>query len=390
MNPIRVLVLTTSYPVRDDSVSGIFVKQLIDNLPDEIDTLVLTPADSKSTKLSEGRVIPCKYAPRTWQTLAHNPGGIPVALQKNRFGYFLIPFLLSSMFIHCLFLGRSRDVIHANWAICGLIAGICGTIIRKKVVTTLRGEDINRATNSAISKLILKVCIGLSDSIVCVSSSHSKSLKKLYPTAAHKIQHIPNGVSSELLSSSPNPGNNDSVTILTIGSLIPRKNISCIIEAISKCRCRNRIRLKIVGEGPLKQALDLSTKTLGVQTEFKGQVDFRNIGKEYQSSDIFILASFSEGRPNVMLEAMASGLTVICSDIPGTNEVITQNSDGILFELDNRVSLANAIDTACESTEFRNRLGSNAKAYILKNQLTWQHTGSTYASLYRSMIEGNA
>jgi len=102
---------------------------------------------------------------------------------------------------------------------------------------------------------------------------------------------------------------------ITVGSLIPRKNIKTIVHGFNILNDKNSLLL-IVGDGTEKKELQLmSTKNV----RFIGNVD--NVVEYLQVSDCFISASLAEGLPNTVLEAIACGLPAILSDIPPHREL---------------------------------------------------------------------
>jgi len=110
-----------------------------------------------------------EHTPRRLELLAHNPGGLPVALKNNKSLYLVIPTLLFFAFVNCVRFGARSKIIHANWAINGVIAGLAGKLLRTPVVTTLRGEDVTRAKKPGLDRCLLRSCLFLSTRVVVVS-----------------------------------------------------------------------------------------------------------------------------------------------------------------------------------------------------------------------------
>ena len=149
MKKMRLLALTTSYPLRPGSSSGVFVQSLYRRLSAECAIDVVCPADSKPTKAAfeDGaatgiRIHAVRYAPRAWRRLAQESGGVVAGLRRAPWYVLLLPGLLFGLFGRCLLRADDVDLIHANWAVCGAVAGIVGRLRRKPVVTTLRGSDV--------------------------------------------------------------------------------------------------------------------------------------------------------------------------------------------------------------------------------------------------------
>lgn len=393
---VRLLVLTTSFPLTRESVSGVFVSRLIEHLTsNQIYPTVITPADRTSTKpvLRERVTIyPFRYAPKSWQVLAHAPGGIPAALTRNKWLYFLLPAFLLSMLLTTARLAWRSDVIHANWAICGCIAGIVGKIMNVPVVTSLRGDDITRAREISIDRFILYLCVRLSKKIIAVSHSMQDGLNQQFPWAVTKIFLVENGVEKSLLNiARENVGRRhfSSLRILTIASLISRKGIDQIIRALGNSERGRKISLKIVGRGPEEDHLKemVTACGLGDRVEFAGEVPAAKIGALFENSDIFILASHSEGRPNVILEAMAAARAIIATNISGTNELIRHNETGLLFKENDINALTGYIDMLADDAELRDRLGKAARNFIIDKGLLWENTAEQYQKIYFSSIQ---
>lgn len=392
--PHGLALLSTSYPLSGNSTSGIFVARLAESLANDFPVHVVTPAATEGTPpVSRKNIIvaPFRYAPRKWQRLAHAPGGIPVALQQHRWLYLLLPFFLLAMLLGIARYGFRCGIAHANWAICGAIAGIAGKICGFPVLTTLRGEDVTRAKKSRIDRAILSLCVSSSDHVIGVSQAIVNQLMATYPQATGKIAMIPNGVDDELLAihrADRPAGPHTAVRLLTIGSLIPRKGMDIIIRALSIVDQTQPCHLTIAGDGPEADHLKTLARLAGLEDRitFLGSVPPTGVAKLLADADVFILASHSEGRPNVVLEAMAAELPVIASDIDGTRELVAHDRTGLLFQDGAAEQLAKHIAILASDTLSRQEMGRNARKYILDQGLRWSDTAEQYGELYKKML----
>ena len=391
----RVAFLTTSFPLRKGSSSGVFVQRLVKNLPSYLDVTVLTPADVSSERptVEPGYRIHCfRYAPWKWQVLAHQPGGIPVALKHNKGIRWLVPVFLCSMFVECLRLASRVDIIHANWSINGAIAGVVGKLLRKPVVTTLRGEDVTRAKDSLLYRWLLALCLRSNRKLVAVSKAIADQLMKDYPHFQEKIAFLPNGIDSELLERSRSIEGKETdkpFKIVTVGSLIPRKGIDVIINAFLYLADRQNFHLTIIGAGQELESLEalVEHNMLSEQVEFIGSVSPEKVAEYLSVADAFILASYSEGRPNVILESFGVGLPVIASDIDGVRELVEEGKTGFRFEPGNSRELAKQIEMLERDPEVQMRFSRNGREFIRENMLLWTNVGQRYANLYQEAIE---
>ena len=391
---MKVLILTTSFPLSKSSTSGIFILHLVEHLSDFIDTTVLTPCHKTEIKkdMNANYKLKCfRYAPKSWQILAHEPGGIPVALKNNRKLFFVLPFFLLSMTIECLRLARKVDVIHANWSINGVIAGICALLAGKPVITTLRGTDINRSLHSWYDKLSLKLCLKLNDKVIAVSEAICENVKQIHPNCSKHLLTIPNGVGNNFINILPKFTITEDMPIsfVTIGNIIPQKGISTILYALKKISHLKNIKLYIIGDGPEKQNLVNQALNLGIneQVHFLGKTPHNKIPEYLEKMDVMILSSWGEGRPNVVLEAMSAAIPVIASNIDGTRELVQDSKTGFLFEVNNSEQLAEHMKILKENPKLRQKLGSNARQFIIKNSLTWSNTAMRYAQIYMDIIK---
>jgi Glycosyltransferase len=157
--------------------------------------------------------------------------------------------------------------------------------------------------------------------------------------------------------------------LLSIGELTKRKNHESIIKAISKINGDNFLYL-ICGRGELEFYLKELTKTLNVESKVKF-LGYRNdISEICISSDIFLFPSYQEGLPVALIEAMSSGLPIICSEIRGNNDLIRNNEGGILVKPADIDGYANAIRKLIIDIELQKKMALFNKEEVKKYDKT--------------------
>lgn len=388
----HILLVTTSYPLESGDVSGIFVKRLADALNQDNDLLVLTPYSRLHPKPEQGcPPVHCfRYAPHTWQRLAHEPGGIPGALKHNPLLWLFVPVFLLALFMAVLRTGRNTDLIHANWAANGLICGLAGKILRKPVITTLRGSDIRKLEHSRLNRCTLRFVLALNAHVATVSTPMQNTLHRLFPRYATRCSHIPNGVSDQLFSLPLTTFETRELRMVSIGNLIPLKGNITIINALKMLP--DSIRLDIVGDGPERDTLEEHTRLLNLcdRVSFKGAIAPDHIQEVLADHDILILASHSEGRPNVVVEAMAAGRTVLASRLPGVEELIQHGHNGLLFEPGNSAEIAHAIAQILAKPEMLSTFGQAARQTVIDLGLSWPACARQYRHIYQQALRGDA
>jgi glycosyltransferase involved in cell wall biosynthesis len=379
---LQVLMVTTSFPVGANRASGIFVKRLADRLDDMVCLKVLTPSSSALCDISYAYpVYFFRYAPRKWQKLAHQPGGVMVALKSSPWLFMFLPAFVLVMFFCVIKEGRKVDVIHANWSITGLISGLAGFCINKPVITTLRGSDVRNIRQSMLLRFVLRQVFRFNKFVVTVSDAIANELSGLMSGQKKQLFSIPNGVSDELLDE-PRLACKVNTVITTIGNLIPLKDVGTIIRSFSQLE--GDLQLRIVGDGVERSELEVLCHNLGLSEKvvFLGVIEPDDVKHELMMADIFVLASHSEGKPNVVLEAMAAGCAVVSSDLPGVREVLENGVSGYLFSPGDTDSLRDCLADLISSKSERMRLGLGAGDRIKHIGLTWQKCANSYVELY--------
>ena len=385
-NSTRIGLITTSYPLRSNPSSGVFVKRLVDALRELTSVSVLTPAGDSEEFLHDLDFVSFRYAPLSCQRLAHQAGGIPYALKKHKLNYLLIPPFLLSLLLSSVCLARKVDMLHANWSVTGFIAGIAGLLTRTPVITTLRGDDVKLASNTLIFRVVLRACLRLNVRIVAVNHDIVDSLISIYNINKESIYCIPNGVQQSFYQKRRKEIT-DTIKIISVGSLIQRKGVDVLIHALGQLKdCK--WSLTIVGDGPERSNIDKLIKEYSLEDRviITGLVHPNEVPPLLKEADVFVLSSYSEGRPNVVLEAMAAGLSIVSSDIDGIGELITDNKNGLIYQKGNYDEMSGLLKILMEDHQMITKLGGKAHSYACKEIGTWEDTANHYVDLYRSIL----
>ncbi|MDT8382972.1 MAG: glycosyltransferase [Gammaproteobacteria bacterium] len=386
---MRILLLTTSFPLCLGASSGVFVERLAQRLGHRSNLHVLAPATQVPPVLPTDKMYSLStftYAPVKWRILAQGNGGIPAALSVNPWLWLLVPSFIASMMVTCFWQARRADIIFANWSICGAVACVVGRLCGLPVVTTLRGADANRVEISLVHRLLIGLCLRLGGRVVAVSDDIAHRMEVMFPAMAGKVVMIPNGV--DLVSPHDESGvaeENELTRLLMVGSLIPRKSVQTAFHALA--RLPAEFLLTVVGEGPEKRTLKTLAENLdiGGRVHFVGHVPPEQITDWLIKADLLVMTSRSEGRPNVVLEAMAAGLPVVGSDIPGIRELITPEVNGKLFPVGDSDALIDCL-LPFRNRNFRLRLGEASRRLIIERGLTWENTAELYMKQFEHLI----
>ena len=148
--------------------------------------------------------------------------------------------------------------------------------------------------------------------------------------------------------------------IVSAGRLSDQKNFKLLIDAYAGLK--TDYKLKIYGDGPLKSELSDQIQSLGLENKVFLMGKVKRVVDEIQSSDIFVLPSLHEGMPNALMEAMAMGLSCICTDVPsyGARELIENGFNGLIVPVNDKIQLEKAMKELLENDELRHKLKLNA------------------------------
>ncbi|MDO1445149.1 glycosyltransferase family 4 protein [Rhodocytophaga aerolata] len=164
-------------------------------------------------------------------------------------------------------------------------------------------------------------------------------------------------------------GKNDYV-VLFIGRLRIQKSVDTLISsAIHLKSYIPFLKILIVGEGHLREELELLSAKLDLEqiVEFRGVTLTPN--KYLQASDVFVLPSVFEGLPTVILEAFRASIPVIASDIDGTNDLIEHTVNGLLFQAKDTQKLAEHIKCLYNDSSYAATIGKSGNKSF-KNKYT--------------------
>ena len=224
-------------------------------------------------------------------------------------------------------------------------------------------------------------------------SEPAHTFASLYFPGRYEI--VPNGIDCERFNPSVSPieePDEGSIRILYVGRMDQRKGVPYLMKAIplAQKRLGARIELLLVGEGRLRSSFFPRPLRLhGAEIRAVGRVDPELLPRYYRSADIF--CSPATGRESfgiVLLEAMASGVPVIASDIPGYRRVISHEIDGLLTNPKDPDALAEAIVALGSSRSFRRELGSSGRKKAL--QYDWPIIAKRLEKIFLRTLEGNS
>ena len=254
----------------------------------------------------------------------------------------------------------------------------------------LHGE--NRKYN-----LLRRVCSPFVSKYITVSQHLSDWLHRSIGVPIRSIQHICNGVDTKRFH--PRSGerialrefaDSSSLVIGTVGRMADVKNPVLLAEAFVRLlqdfpQERGRLRLVMVGDGELKADVESCLRSADALdlAWLPGRSD--QIPELMRDLDIFVLPSLNEGISNTVLEAMASGLPVVATDVGGNPELVREGSTGYLVPAADATAMAEAILRYAKEPELMRRHGAEARR-VAERDYGLNVMVGRYLRVYDSML----
>jgi glycosyltransferase involved in cell wall biosynthesis len=183
-------------------------------------------------------------------------------------------------------------------------------------------------------------------------------------------------------------GLTDQHVVLCVTRLVPIKNLPLLIDAVVEIRrARPNVTLVLVGEGPQEAALAARAQAAGIgaAVRFAGYVAQEDTPAWYRSADVFVLPSDFDNSPNVVLEAMASGLPVVATDVGGLRDYIDPPRNGLLVPKGSRGELAAAIDRYLGDAALASATGRQNRADAVE-RFSWHVSASRMLAVFERIV----
>lgn len=271
------------------------------------------------------------------------------------------------------------SLIHAqDTGYSGLAAVVAGRILRIPVILSshgIRHKSLESTIQSRFRNGLLKIERSLDMFTIRrakgVIADNPAIKKYLEESTSRTIDFIPIPIKTRNFEHSDSSRQeirqelgieNESTVIGFVGRFSAEKNVLTLINSCANLLLRNHdmLKLLLVGTGPLESEL----KEYVVQKGIREKVLFcgirYDINRILSGLDIFVLPSYIEGLSVALLEAMAAGKAIICSDIPANRELIAHGREGLLINPRSSRDLQNAILLLLKDPKMRSYMGANA------------------------------
>jgi glycosyltransferase involved in cell wall biosynthesis len=308
-------------------------------------------------------------------------------------GYFLNANQLKKLYYEI-----KPDVVNAHYA-----SGY-GTLARlarlKPLVLSVWGADVYDFPYKSRLKMKI-VCDNLkyADQIASTSYSMANHVKDLLNNREKNIEITPFGVNIQKFIKNENIKNDNKIVIGLIKALSPKYGIDDFIKSISilrekliyegKLYMARNIRGKIYGDGEQKLELQELISKLGLENivTLEGKIPNMQVPIALNEFDVFCSTSVldSESFGVAVIEAMATKLPVVVTDVSGFKEVVLNNETGIIVERKNPEKIAEGLKKLILDDELRKEYGEKARKRV-EELYNWQENVSTMIKIYQKVL----
>jgi glycosyltransferase involved in cell wall biosynthesis len=262
------------------------------------------------------------------------------------------------------------DLVHAHFiAKYGFHLPFLG--IRPTVVSAWGDDVLVLPQRSRLLALFTGYVLRQADLVYAVSRNLKRRIESDFGIAEGKVRYLPFGIDTDLFS--PGPAAKSEAPVIPVlcnRGFFPVYDIGTLVRGFCRAHGRDgRLRLVLKGDGPEKDAIAALVRSLGLEevVSFRARSSFAEVPRDYREAAIYVSTARSDGTPVSLLEAMASGLPCIATNVGGVPEWVSDGVDGVLVPPGDPESLAERLLELASDPQLRGAYGARARARVLKD-----------------------
>ena len=258
----------------------------------------------------------------------------------------------------------------------GLMIVIAKMFGKRTILAPRGGPLIDEIAASKFKKNYFKIVVAFSDYVICQGAFWRDYFNGLLgPNVSDKLLVIPNWIDYQTYQKTGTRriiSNTNEVNILFMGWMQVEKGVNDLFDALLKTQIYDyKVNMYFLGDGNereiLKERANQENKNTNLHFYFPGWVHGNEKLEHLSKADIFVLPSYAEGMPNSLMEAMASKVAVISSNVGAVPDLIIDQVNGLLFKPKDTEALSIAIQRLIINKEERDIFASRAAEKIFTN-----------------------
>lgn len=277
------------------------------------------------------------------------------------------------------------DIIHTHNPGPHFYGAISGFLSRRPVIHTKHGRNYPASKKKV---WLNRISSCLTTKIVAVSQNAADVCVEVEKIPSRKVSVILNGADTELFCPAVNEG--DSVRMPVRIGIVARLSAEKDHQTLlSTCKLlkgyMGSFHLKIIGDGPLRGTLEKTVRTLALHKHVSFLGMRHDVPELLRQLDIFVLSSTTEGISLTLLEAMATGLPVVATNVGGNPEVVIDGETGFIVPPKNPDEMARKLSFLINDVNLRKQMGKKGRERVFA-QFSIKETARKYEKLYREVL----
>ncbi len=284
------------------------------------------------------------------------------------------------------------QIVHSHLVHANLLARITRTLAPVPVlVCSVRSIY----EGSRLRELLYRLTDPLCDVTTHVCQAGAERYIRIGAVPEHKMRYIPNGVDTTAFHPDKEArarlraewGVQDAFIWLAVGRFETAKDYPNLLTAFAQVvpQYPNSL-LCIAGDGPLRGEMERMARSLGIQSQVRFLGIRRDVPQLMNAADAYVMSSSREGLPNVLLEAHATGLPVVATDVGGNREIVVDGVTGFIVPPRNPGALASAMRRMMDMDEReRTQMGDSGRQHILENY-SMERVVQQWEDLYHDLL----
>ncbi|MCH7699665.1 MAG: glycosyltransferase [Chloroflexi bacterium] len=278
------------------------------------------------------------------------------------------------------------DLLHAHHLTSyGFLAGLCDV---HPTLVSVWGTDILEAPEwTPLHRRLTRFALARADHVTATGLRLANATLRYMPQAK-PVTVVPYGVDLDRFPLRSAAAQRVPV-VGTVARLSREKGLDVLVRAVAQLSSDGRtLRLLLVGDGPERRKLERLADQLGIGelTEFRGEVPHDDVPAVLAELDVFAMPSLAEGFGVAALEAAATGLPVVASDVHGIPDVVEHLHTGLLVPPANPGALAGVLTKLLDDAALRQELGTAGRAFV-KEHYRWQDNAQQMERLYQDLLQ---